>query len=99
MLGSRPISSRLWQPAPACGRRARPRLALRLCGWGLWAVALAFALTRQDGFSMIGLAVACALNVLLIGPLAGWATWGATSLIVMGALSLCRPTSQTWAML
>ena len=68
----------LWQA------RARPRFALHVCGWGVWAAALAFALTRQNGFSMIGLAVACALNALLIGPLAGWATWGVTGLILMG---------------
>lgn len=73
----------LWQT------RARPRLALQVCGWGAWVTTLAFALTRQDGFSAIGLAVACALNVLLIGPLAGWAAWGATSLMLMwGAFTL-----------
>ena len=80
----------LWQA------RARPRLALRLCGWGTWVIAFTFALTRQDGFSMIGLAVACALNVLLIGPLAGWATWGVTSLILMGGAFALPPHILSW---
>lgn len=80
----------LWQA------RARPRRALRLCGWGVWAVALAFALTRQDGFSTIGLAVACALNVLLIGPPAGWVTWGATGLMLMWGAFTLPPQILSW---
>ncbi len=80
----------LWQA------RARPRLALHLCGWGVWAVALAFALTRLDGFSTIGLTLVCALNVLLIGPPAGWVTWGATSLILMGGALALPPHILGW---
>lgn len=80
----------LWQT------RARPRLALQVCGWGAWVTTLAFALTRQDGFSAIALAVACALNVLLIGPLAGWAAWGATGLMLMWGAFTLPPHILSW---
>ncbi|MFN4293468.1 MAG: ATP-binding protein [Thermoflexales bacterium] len=65
--------------------RFRPRLALGLCGIGAWCVAFMFAVTLQDHSALIGLALACALNVFLLGPWAGWVGGGITSVLLGSA--------------
>ncbi|RMG65549.1 MAG: hypothetical protein D6709_02390 [Chloroflexi bacterium] len=67
----------------------RPRLALMIVGWGAWGVALSFSLIHAIGAAMIGIRVACAAGIILIGSWAGWAMWAGAVVILAahGALA------------
>ncbi|GIV83350.1 MAG: hypothetical protein KatS3mg052_0357 [Candidatus Roseilinea sp.] len=66
----------LWQS------RRHPGVALVIVGWGAWGVALSFGLIHAVGAAMIGIAVACAAGIILIGPRAGWAMWAGAAVIL-----------------
>jgi signal transduction histidine kinase/CheY-like chemotaxis protein len=52
--------------------RVYPRVAMWVAGWGALLLALLFCLYRLDGATGAGIALACGMITLLLGPVWGW---------------------------
>ena len=70
-------------------KHAQP--AMRLTAWGTLVLAFAFLLTGIDGYTAIGVTVACGAIALLLSPLTSWVAILISSL-ALSLFALANPT-------
>ncbi len=75
--------------------RKHAQSAMRLAAWGTLLLAFAFLVTGIDGYTAVGVAVACGAIALLLSPLTGWVAILISS-VVLSLFALANPQLQMW---